>query len=317
MSATTNRAVVPSILAFEVEVVRTSRLSPHFLRVTFGGADLVGLDDGGPLGPRDLRVKLVLATPGHPLPDLGDLSGGWYATWLALDADRRGCMRTYTVREARVRGDGPPEVDVDFVLHPGAGTPGPAARWVADVRPGDRVLLLGPNAAAGHGDRPPGVEWAPPTGADVRVLLVGDETAVPAISSVLRTLSAGVRGHVVAEVPTAADFLDLPTAAHLQVVWCARNDRPRGAAMWAALEEVLDGLGTTAPGAPAELPDVDVDGGILWEIAEAAAGGWYAWLAGEAAVVRDLRRHLVGERGLDRRRVAFMGYWREGRAESA
>ncbi|WP_406317271.1 siderophore-interacting protein [Streptosporangium sp. NBC_01639] len=41
----------------------------------------------------------------------------------------------------------------------------------------------------------------------------------------------------------------------------------------------------------------------------------YAWLAGEAAVIRTLRRHLVAERGLNRRSVAFMGYWRMGRSE--
>ncbi|HEX8498591.1 MAG TPA: SIP domain-containing protein [Actinomycetales bacterium] len=41
----------------------------------------------------------------------------------------------------------------------------------------------------------------------------------------------------------------------------------------------------------------------------------YAWVAGEATVVRTLRRHLVGACGLDRSRVAFMGYWREGRAD--
>ena len=41
----------------------------------------------------------------------------------------------------------------------------------------------------------------------------------------------------------------------------------------------------------------------------------YAWLAGEAGVIRTLRRHLVAERGLDRRAVAFMGYWRLGHAD--
>ncbi len=46
-----------------------------------------------------------------------------------------------------------------------------------------------------------------------------------------------------------------------------------------------------------------------------AVGGFYAWLAGEAGAVVGLRRHLVGERGIDRRAVAFMGYWRRGRAQ--
>ena len=72
-------------------------------------------------------------------------------------------------------------------------------------------------------------------------------------------------------------------------------------------------------GRPRPLPDVDVDASLLWEVPERAraAGGVYAWVAGEAAVVRDLRRFLVRDVGLDRRSVAFMGYWRQGRAEAA
>ena len=60
---------------------------------------------------------------------------------------------------------------------------------------------------------------------------------------------------------------------------------------------------------------MDVDREILWEVPERRPRPLYAWLAGEAAVIRGLRRHLVTERGLDRRAVAFMGYWRRGRAE--
>ena len=70
-------------------------------------------------------------------------------------------------------------------------------------------------------------------------------------------------------------------------------------------------------GAPdPHLDDVDIETGILWEVpAEEprAASGAYAWLAGEAGVVKGLRRHLVQEIGLPRTSVAFMGYWREGR----
>ncbi|MEV0778957.1 SIP domain-containing protein [Streptomyces sp. NPDC050428] len=40
------------------------------------------------------------------------------------------------------------------------------------------------------------------------------------------------------------------------------------------------------------------------------AGSVFARLGGEASTVRALRRHLVGERGLDRRSVHFTGYWR-------
>ena len=63
---------------------------------------------------------------------------------------------------------------------------------------------------------------------------------------------------------------------------------------------------------------MDVDAGILWEVpADEAVGratsGPYAWLAGEAGMVKSLRRHLVQEAGLDRGSVAFMGYWRQGK----
>jgi NADPH-dependent ferric siderophore reductase len=60
----------------------------------------------------------------------------------------------------------------------------------------------------------------------------------------------------------------------------------------------------------------DIDSGILWEVPGRPAGdGFYAWLAGEAGVIKTLRRLLVSEIGIDRRQVAFMGYWRAGRAE--
>ena len=85
--------------------------------------------------------------------------------------------------------------------------------------------------------------------------------------------------------------------------------------MTEAATELVGGL---APSPAAALEDVDVDSGILWEVpAEptraAGSSGVYAWLAGEAGVVKALRRHLVQTVGLDRRSVAFMGYWREGR----
>jgi NADPH-dependent ferric siderophore reductase len=74
-----------------------------------------------------------------------------------------------------------------------------------------------------------------------------------------------------------------------------------------------------------ELEDVDIDTGMLWEVPVDHATGeplrqsaaLYAWLAGEAGSIKTLRRHLVGTCGVDRKAVAFMGYWREGRAEGA
>jgi NADPH-dependent ferric siderophore reductase len=75
-------------------------------------------------------------------------------------------------------------------------------------------------------------------------------------------------------------------------------------------------------GRGAEVEEIDVDESILWEVPRTAKGGaalksapLYAWLAGEAGAIKQLRRHLVAGHGVDRRAVAFMGYWRLGRAE--
>ena len=63
--------------------------------------------------------------------------------------------------------------------------------------------------------------------------------------------------------------------------------------------------------------DVDVDRVLLWEVTNGPTDGdIYAWVAGEAAMVRGIRRLLVRDRGMPRSSVAFMGYWRNGRHES-
>ena len=81
---------------------------------------------------------------------------------------------------------------------------------------------------------------------------------------------------------------------------------------------------TLAPGGRgAEVEEIDIDTDILWEVPRTAKGGaalksapLYSWLAGEAAAIKSLRRHLVTELGVDRRAIAFMGYWRLGKAEN-
>jgi len=87
------------------------------------------------------------------------------------------------------------------------------------------------------------------------------------------------------------------------------------AAVVAAVDELGDRLAPSPVAVPADL-DVDIDAGILWDVPDDPAvrgsSGVYAWLAGEAGVVKGLRRHLVQGVGVDRRSVAFMGYWRDG-----
>lgn len=311
----------PPVAAFDLRVARVERLSATFLRLTLTGPDLAGFADVGPLGPRDLRVKLVVGGTGPSLR--GGLEDGWYREWLARPEEDRGRLRTYTVRAVRL--DGPePELDIDFALHPaGPGGLGPATRWAMAARPGARVVLLGPagESCEGYG----GIEWAPPAydgrGRSPRLLLLGDETAVPAVCSILESLPDDAVGHAVLEVPHAGDALAARTPAGVEVRWLVRVGERRGEPTGAAVRELLgDPLPRTVRCSP---PEVDIDTGILWERSgeEPVAPrrgqdgpGWYAWVAGEAAMVRSLRRRLVGEHGLDRSLVAFMGYWRQGRS---
>ncbi|WP_370524007.1 siderophore-interacting protein [Cellulomonas sp. APG4] len=331
-----------SYRAFEVEVLRTRRLSPSFLRMTFTGPEL---DRFGTAG-LDQRVKLVLpAACGARIDTQEFTRDDWFTGWRAKPDAEREPLRTYTVRAVRPAQR---EVDVDVVLHgvtPGKVTTrgcglaellgcacqaqaGPAVRWCAAARKGDPIVLLGPDADF---DGPPvGLEWRPPAEAST-FLLAGDETAVPAICSILEALPREARGHAYLEVPTAHDRLDIRAPEGVEVHWLPRQggaaagdegvrpriDVPHGLLLAAAVRGGAARLVAEHDAEVAELDEVDVDAVTLWDVpAEPAAdGGVYAWIAGEAGVVKEMRRFLVRDLGIDRRSVAFMGYWREGRAE--
>lgn len=293
---------------FAVEVLRLRRLSASFLRVTFAGEDLDTFADNG----FDQRIKLVvpLASGGiHDMPTGPE----WYARWRALPAERRNPIRTYTVRAVRPFVQ---EVDVDLVLH---GDTGPASRWASTAQPGDAAGLIGPDARYGgvHG----GVEFRPPPDAGA-MLLAGDETAVPAIGGVLERLPSDARGEALLEVPVAGDAYGVEAPRAVRVTWLARDGAEHGSLLLPAVQAAaVRLLGTKPPPARhgGALEDVAGDD-VLWQVPteterdRPAAGELYAWLAGEAGVIKALRRHLV-ERGVDRRSVAFMGYWRHGRPE--
>lgn len=296
-------ATAPAFRPFAVRVSALRRLSPSFLRITLYGDDLDEMACGG----ADQRVKLLLPLPGQQRPVLPP-GEDWHAQWRSLPTERRFPMRTYTVRAARPLQR---EVDVDVVLH---GATGPASAWAQSAAPGDEVLLVGPNARfAGQAG---GVEWRPPAGARA-LLLVGDETAVPAISAIAESLPPGTGARVLLEVPDEADVLPVQAPADVQITWLPRRtagaQHPHGARLDSALRRATRDLAVAAAPEPADDPDPDE---LVWEVPAGAAGGAYVWMAGEAGVVTQLRRHLLREVGLDRRSVAFMGYWRQGRTEA-
>jgi NADPH-dependent ferric siderophore reductase len=150
--------------------------------------------------------------------------------------------------------------------------------------------LAGPWAAAARpGDRiqlmGPGGGYAPNPTADWH-LLAGDESALPAIGAALERLPAGARVLVFAEVAgTAEEQAELQGGPGVALTWVHRDGEP-GAALVAAVRA-------------ADLP----------------AGTGHVFVHGEAATVRELRRHLRDRRGLDPKFTSISGYWRRGDTE--
>jgi NADPH-dependent ferric siderophore reductase len=155
------------------------------------------------------------------------------------------------------------------------GGTGPAGRWAAAAQPGDQVVAIGPTEEDNAG-----IDFRPPPGTDW-VMLAADLTALPAVAGILDRLPAGLPVRAWVEVPHPEDAQPLDT------------DRGDRRVEWLTGRSALDAV------REAELPQ----------------GTGYAWIAGEAATVRGLRRHLVNERGWDRTSVTFTGYWRRGATE--
>ena len=277
-------AVVQPYRLFNVTTKRTERLSPHFVRVTLAGEHVRHFATHG----LDQRVKLVFPdTHGEyarfwRVGERSLTTTQWQARWRALPESRRNPLRSYTVSGVRPWER---EIDIDFVLHD---TPGPASRWAAAASSGDELVVCGPDARAE--DAVYGIQWHP--GTATRVLLVGDETALPAIRNIVRSLRPHVTGHVLLELPTPAD---LPL-----VTW------PK-----AAIDVTVQARQGAAPGS--FLPTMAREWVLAHGDRAARMGeGFYSWIAGETSQVAALRRALVHRVGVAPSRVQAQGYWRTG-----
>ncbi|TWP54313.1 siderophore-interacting protein [Lentzea tibetensis] len=228
------------------------RLTPRMARISFGGE---GLDEFETWP--DQQLKLCFPKPGHAVPRLDDADAmSWYQAFMAIPDSERPWMRSFTVR---AHDPARHEIDVDFVLH---GDAGPASRWALSAAPGDVIGRYGPDK----------VYYRPLGDADW-YLFAGDETALPAIGSLLESLPERTSALVFVEVAAPEEELPLPG-----VHWLHRS----------AGESVVDAVSS------ATFPP----------------SNGFAWLAGEAGAVRTMRRHLVGERGIDKKSIEFTGYWR-------
>jgi NADPH-dependent ferric siderophore reductase len=170
-------------------VLRAERLTPHMVRIVFGGEDLSDFA----VEHADSYVKLLFPVEGVVYDEPFDVAR------IREERPRSEwpVQRTYTIRSV-VGG----EVTIDFVVHGDEGFAGP---WAANARPGDEMWLLGPGGAFTPSPEAP---WH---------LLVGDASALPAISASLERVPAGAPVVAVVEVHGPAEEVELASPGDLQL----------------------------------------------------------------------------------------------------
>ncbi|MGE8320079.1 MAG: siderophore-interacting protein [Comamonas sp.] len=247
-----------AIAVRRVQVARVQRLTPHMLRVTVQGDELQGFVSSG----FDDHVKLLFPDADGRL-DLPPLTEQGLPPGPLRDA-----MRDYTPHsfDAAAR-----TLQLDFAVHEA----GPATAWALQAAEGHQLGIAGPRGS-----------MVVPTAFD-GYLLVGDDTALPAISRRLRELPAGSQAIAVVEVDSAADELPLQSAAQLQVHWVHRNSGPSGQA--SGLLQVLERIA-------------------------APAGDYHVWIAAESAVAKALRAAAITQHGAHPAWTKAAAYWRRGSA---
>lgn len=244
-----------------VEVRDVSSLTPHMVRIRVGGDELREFPTTGPAE----HLKVFLPAPGQERPVLPVY--GPDGPQYPADQERP-TIRTYTPR--RYHPD-TLELDIDFLLH----GDGPASNWATRAQVGDVIAVAGPRGA-----------YQPDSDADW-VLLAGDDTALPAIGTILEALPASARARVLVEVRDAAEEQPLQSAGRVDVRWLHRGEADGTAGR--LLEEAV-------------------------RREELAGGAGRVWVACEAQVMRSIKRHLLEDRGLDRTAMVTRGYWRYGEA---
>lgn len=237
-------------------VLRTERIAPRMMRVIMGGE---GLASFTPSGYTDQYVNAMFVPDGAPYVAPFDLDAARQDPDGLFPRPRRETVRRWDA--------GSRELTIDIVTH---GDEGYAGRWANHAAPGDRLQFLGPS---GGYSPDPDADWH---------LMVGDESALPAIGASLESLTEGDRAIAVVVVDGPDHHVELPTAADLEVVWVHRSESVGNPD---ALLHAVQAL--TFP-----------------------AGRPQAFVHGEAGEVRAVRKHLLGERGLPKEGQSISPYWR-------
>lgn len=232
------------------------RLTPSLVRIVLGGD---GLAEFEPTTFTDQYVNALFLPEGSPFRVPFDLDEA-----RAADPGQRPVGRRYTIRswDPDTR-----RVAIDFVVH---GEVGFVGRWASAAAPGDRLQIVGPSGG-----------YAPSETADWH-LMVGDESALPAIAASLERVRPGVPAKVVAVVDGPDHELPLDCPGELDVRWVHRDSEPGNHDLLPAAVEQLEFPGGT----------VDV------------------FVHGEAGEVRAIRRHLLTDRAVPKAGSSISPYWR-------
>lgn len=189
----------------------------------------------------------------------GDVAGG-------ID---KPCMRDFTPRRFDPAAG---TLVIDFALHEA----GPATEWAATAKVGDLLEIGGPR---GSSVIPDDFDW---------YLLIGDDTALPAIGRRVEELRPGVSVITAVSLAGPDEAQIFQTKAVWTPLWAVR---PQGGDDIAVLHKVLDGL---------ELP----------------SGEGHVWIAAEGSVARALRTYMIEKRGHPREWIKAAGYWSRGQADA-
>jgi NADPH-dependent ferric siderophore reductase len=239
-------------------VVSVSQINPRLVSVMVTGDALEGFQIEAPTS----HIKVFLPQPGQDSPMLPE----FLPEGTVIPEDARPDVRTYTPRrfDPATR-----TLEIQFVLH-GAG---PASEWAERAATGDKLAVAGPGGRFVM-DREAGHWW-----------IAGDESAIPAVGTLLDALPDSATAEVHLEVAGPEDELDIPSAAKTSITWHHRR--------------VPDAWG-------AEL-DEAARGAVI-------ADGTRVWVACEAAAMRGIRRYFLTERRLPASSLVTRGYWRVGEA---
>jgi NADPH-dependent ferric siderophore reductase len=150
---------------------------------------------------------------------------------------------------------------------------GPGSTWAQQARPGQMVAV----------SHQPGGAYKVDAEADW-YLIGADEAALPAVGTLLEALPASCFAHVVVEVADASEELQLESPARIEVTWLHHGGAGQ---VGRKLEHAVRDF---------QFPE----------------GSGRVWIGCEAGVMRDIRRHLLSERGIDRTHAHTQGYWKYG-----